>query len=129
MFNQKGVLDLAFHTWLSFSNSPETVPFFLMPTLGGGDFLRAFPSYRFRDRDALLLSAEYKWAVHRMADVAVLYEAGKVGPEVDNLSLQDMAHSIGLGLRVHSKTASLFRLDVAHGREGWGVRIGFSAGG
>ena len=40
-----------------------------------------------------------------------------------------MAHSVGVGIRVHSKKANLFRADVAHGREGWGFRVGFNAGG
>lgn len=125
---RRGVIDVSFQTWLSFSESPDSVPFFLMPTLGGGERLRAFPSYRFRDRDAMLFKGEYRWAVHRMADVAGVYEAGKVGPEIENLSFRDMAHSVAVGIRVHSEKAALFRADLAHGREGWGFRVGFSGG-
>ncbi|HYT65539.1 MAG TPA: hypothetical protein VEL51_03935 [Vicinamibacterales bacterium] len=125
----RGVIDLSARTWLSFAEGDRSVPFFLMPTLGGGEMLRAFPSYRFRDRDALLLKGEYRWAVRKMADVAGVYEAGKVGAEIENLGLRDVAHSFGIGIRVHSKTSSLFRADLAHGREGFGFRIGFSAAG
>ena len=128
-FDSRGVIDVSMRTWLTFAKDAGAVPFFLMPTLGGGDLLRAFPSYRFRDRDALLLKAEYRWAVHEMADVAGVYEGGKVGSAIENLSLQDMAHSFAIGIRVHSKTASLFRADLAHGREGFGFRVGFTAGG
>jgi len=64
-----------------------------------------------------------------MADVARVYEGGKVGSATEKLSLQDMAHSFAIGIRVHSKTASLFRADLAHGREGFGFRVGFTAGG
>ncbi len=125
----RGVIDLSARTWLSFAEGDRSVPFFLMPTLGGGEMLRAFPSYRFRDRDALLLKGEYRWAVRKMADVAGVYEAGKVGAEIENLGLRDVAHSFGIGIRAHSKTSSLFRADLAHGREGFGFRIGFSAAG
>ena len=100
-----------------------------MPMLSGGDYLRAYPTYRFRDRDAWYVKAEYRWAVHTMADVAGFYEGGKVAPEIKKLTVDDMAHSVGLGIRVHSKTANLLRADVAHGREGWGIRVGFNAGG
>ena len=67
---ERGVIDVGARVWLSQSNTGRSVPFFLMPTLGGGDLLRAFPSYRFRDRNALLLKGEYRWAVHKMVDVA-----------------------------------------------------------
>lgn len=125
----RGVVGLYGRTWISLADGLTAVPFYLMPTLGGGSLLRAFPSYRFRDRHALLLATDYRWAVHKMADVVVTYEAGKVASTVSGLSLDNMAHSIAIGIRGHTEKAGLFRADVAHGREGWGFRIGFSAGG
>ena len=116
-------------TWISLADTTTTVPFYLMPTLGGGNLLRAYPSYRFRDHHALLLATDYRWAVHKMADVALTYEAGKVAPRVGDLTLDNMAHSIAIGLRAHTDKAALFRADLAYGREGIGFRIGFSAGG
>ncbi|HET7698851.1 MAG TPA: hypothetical protein VFK57_24245 [Vicinamibacterales bacterium] len=127
-FGGQGVVGLYARTWLSLADAGTTVPFYLMPSLGGGTVLRAFPTYRFRDRHALLLAADYRWAVHAMADVVVTYEAGKVARRVGDLSLDDMAHSIAIGIRAHTDKAGLFRADLAHGREGWGFRIGFSAG-
>jgi hypothetical protein len=129
MFGQRGVIDLMARTWLTDSSNSRSVPFYLMPTLGGGDYLRAFPTYRFRDREAWYTKAEYRWAVHKMADIAGFYEGGQVAAKVEDLGFDDVAHSYGLGIRVHSKTANLFRLDAAHGREGWGFRVGFNAGG
>lgn len=128
-FQSRGVIDVGLRTWFTTGKDQGSVPFFLMPTLGGGDLLRAFASYRFRDRNALLFKGEYRWAVHKMVDVAGLYEGGKVGPTVDSLDFNDMAHSFAVGIRAHSKTSSLFRADIAHGREGFGFRVGFTAGG
>jgi hypothetical protein len=125
----RGVIDLSARTWLTSAGDGRPIPFFLMPTLGGGDLLRAFRLFRFRDRHALLLKGEYRWAVHPFVDVAGVYEAGKVAPEVKGLGLRDMAQSVGLGIRVHTESSSLFRADVAHGREGFGFRIGFNPGG
>ena len=126
---ERGVIDVGVRTWFTDGKDQGSVPFFLMPTLGGGDLLRAFPSYRFRDRNAMLFKAEYRWAVHKMLDVAGLYEAGEVAPRVKELDFNGMAHSVGVGIRAHSDKASLFRADVAHGREGWGFRVGFTSGG
>ena len=129
MFAERGVLDLSAETWLSHSSGDRSVPFFLMPTLGGGNLLRGYGSYRFRDRDALLLQAEYRWAVHKMLDVAGLYEIGKVASVWRGLSLRHSARSFAAGIRAHSATTNLFRADLAHGREGFSFKVGFSTGG
>jgi hypothetical protein len=129
MFGAKGVLDLSANTWLSLSSGARSVPFFLMPTLGGASYLMGYPSYRFRDRHALALRAEYRWAVHKMIDVAGAYEAGKVAPRVGDLGLGGGAQSVAAGVRVHTKTATLVNLDLAHGREGFRFVIGFSSSG
>ncbi|HVD92547.1 MAG TPA: hypothetical protein VNC21_09710 [Vicinamibacterales bacterium] len=129
MFAGHGVLDVSAQTWVSHTAGAAVVPFFLMPTLGGGDLLRGYGSYRFRDRDALLLQAEYRWAIHKMIDVAGLYEVGKVAPGVKGLSFRHSARSFAAGIRAHSATANLFRADLAHGREGFSFKIGFSTGG
>ena len=126
---ERGVIGVSARTWLSVSDNSRAVPFYLTPTLGGGDLLRAYPSYRFRDRHALLLTAQYRWAVHKFVDVATTYEAGKVAPTVGGLDFDNIAQSIALGARLHSKKSGLLRADVAYGREGVGFRIGFSAGG
>lgn len=125
----QGVIGLYGRTWLSIAGRETTVPFYLMPTLGGGTVLRAFPSYRFRDRHAMLLAADYRWAVHKMADVVLTYEAGKVARRARDLGLDNMAHSIAIGIRAHTAKAALLRADVAYGRDGVGFRIGFSGGG
>lgn len=121
----KGVIELSAQTWLSLSGGERSVPFFLMPTLGGSNYLKAYQSYRFRDRHALLLKGEYRWAVHKMLDVAGFAEAGKVAPHVRGLTSSNWASSIGAGLRVHSKTSSLADLDLAHGRNGFKFTVSF----
>ena len=42
------------------ADTGHTVPFYLMPTLGGNDSLRGFRDYRFRGPHALLLQGEYR---------------------------------------------------------------------
>ena len=59
-------------------NDSEQVPFFMLPALGGGSSLRGFSSWRFRDRNSLLLQGEWRIIVNRYIDMAVFFDAGKV---------------------------------------------------
>jgi len=124
----KGALSVFARAWYSYTRSDDDVPFYLMPYLGGGDYLRGYSSYRFHDRNALLLGSEYRYAVHKMVDVAMLLEGGTVASEPMGLSLGRLAPSVAIGVRVHSKTSGLVRLDLAHGRDGFKVALGMSVG-
>lgn len=126
---EKGVISVWARTWLSLADGSRSVPFYLTPTLGGGNLLRAYPTYRFRDRHAMLLAAQYRWAVHKFVDIAGTYEAGKVSPDLSGLNFRNVAQSIAIGLRAHTKKSGLLRMDVAYGREGVSVSAGISAGG
>lgn len=128
-FGGRGVIDLSAQAWLSLSDGPRSVPFFLMPTLGGSTYLNAYEVYRFRDRNALVAKGEYRWTVHPRVDVAGVYEVGKVAANLRGLNFKNSALSVGAGLRVHSKTSSLVALDLAHGRDGFGFAISFNSGG
>ena len=50
----------------------QEIPFFMLPALGGGSSLRGFTSWRFRDRNSLLLQAEWRVIVNRFLDMARL---------------------------------------------------------
>ena len=52
-------------------------------------------------------------------DLAVFVDAGNVAARARDLDLAKT--SVGAGLRVHTGTSTMGRLDVAHGREGWRV--------
>lgn len=124
----KGALAMFGRAWLSHTAPGREVPFYLMPSLGGGDYLRGYGSYRFHDRHALLFGTEYRYAIHNMIDAAVLLEAGTVSPDVTTFSVGRMAPSIAGGIRAHSKKSGLLRLDLARGRDGVKFSIGVSVG-
>ena len=125
----RGSVGVSGRAWFSHAGEGHVVPFYLMPTLGGGDALEAFNTYRFRDRDALWLRGEYRHAVHEMIDAVGFYEIGTVAPKAQMLSFGQSARDVGGGVIVHTHDAALLRLDVAHGREGFGLTILFNAGG
>jgi hypothetical protein len=112
---------LALHGWLVGTDTSQgnSLPVYLMPALGGHDTLRGYVDYRFHDRSLLLASAESRWAIWEHLDLALFLDAGNVAPRVGDLNLSKT--SVGVGVRVHSHTATLGRLDLAHSKEGWRV--------
>jgi hypothetical protein len=120
------VFDLSARLWSTSAHGDDLVPFFLMPTLGGSDFLRGFRNYRFRDRDAMLLTGQYRWYAQEYLDGVLFYEAGKVAPRLADLDFSDLETSYGIGLHFHSPKTTLLRLELARSREGLRFIFGFS---
>lgn len=97
----------------------RTVPFFMMPALGGGSDLRGFNSWRFRDLHSLLLQAEWRVLVNGFFDTALFYDAGKVTSRRSDLDFSGLKSDYGIGFRVHGFTATPLRIDVARSNEGF----------
>jgi len=103
----------------------QTVPFFMLPALGGGSSLRGFTSWRFRDRHSLLLTAEWRVLVNHFLDMAVFYDTGKVVARTEDLDLTDLKDNYGLGFRFHGPLATPLRIELARSNEG--LSLVFSA--
>jgi hypothetical protein len=100
----------------------DAVPYFLMPSLGSGSTLRGYSSWRFRDRQSLLMSAEWRWIPNRLGlDMAVFYDVGIVTPQFRQLTLNGMKSDVGIGIRFHSPISTPLRIDLARGREGFNL--------
>jgi len=112
---------VAAHAWLAGTRADagQAVPFYFQPSLGGANTLRSFASYRFHDRNLLLVNAEARVKLFTHLDVAAFADAGNVAPVIGDLNLD--RRSYGLGLRLHTEAATVARLDVADGREGWRI--------
>jgi hypothetical protein len=102
----------------------QEIPFFLLPSLGGGHNMKGYESYRFRDRNSLLLQGEWRIMVNRFMDTALFYDAGKVAAHTSDLDLNGLTHDYGAGVRFHSPSATMFRVDVARSPEG--IRLVFA---
>jgi Omp85 superfamily domain len=109
---------LALRAWASSSDPSDgdTVPFYLQPTLGGAYSLRGFRTFRFRDRSALLLQAEYRWRINEFVEGALFYDTGAVAPALGDLGT--LERDYGFGFRAGARGAAGFRFDVAFGGEG-----------
>jgi surface antigen Omp85-like protein len=121
---------LGLHGWAIFSDTSagRTVPFYLMPSLGGTNTLRGYFNYRFHDNDLQNINIESRVALWTHVDVAVFADEGKVAPDASHLDFQSARTSYGAGVRFHNATSTLLRIDAGHSVEGWQVfvRVGDS---
>ena len=117
---------IALHA-MAISTRPDTnqeVPFYMQPTLGGARSLRGYRTFRYRDRSAVLLQAEYRWRINEFVTGALFYDTGAVGASLDELGR--FQRNYGIGLRAGSRMGSAFRIDFAFGgREGSRLLIRF----
>jgi hypothetical protein len=110
----------------TYDKSGQTIPFFMMPSIGGGSDLRAYSSWRLRDLNSLYVQAEWRIMVNRFVDMAVFYDAGKVAARRADLDLSGMKSDVGLGFRFHGPASTPLRLEFTHGSEGFGLVISAS---
>jgi hypothetical protein len=119
------VISLRGRVQTAFDKDNQQVPFFMMPSVGGGSSLRGFSSWRFRDLNSLLLQAEWRIMVNRFLDTAVFYDAGKVVASRSDLDFDGLKHDIGFGVRFHGLIATPLRIELAKSSEG--LHLVFSA--
>jgi hypothetical protein len=113
------------------------VPFYQLPSLGGGSTLRGYIQNRFTDEAAAHGSLEYRVQlvprgflitdtvrIERVG-LGVFYEGGTVASGIDRLDRGRYLDSYGLGLRIAFAREALFRVDVGYGREGSNLTIAF----
>ena len=119
------VIFLGLHASTTTADAGRTVPFFLMPDLGGHD-LRGFSNYRFRDRHSIYTTAEYRWYAQEYLDAAIFYDAGKVVPDRASIDFSHFRHSVGAGVRFHGPQTTVLRFELAKSKEGMRLILAFS---
>jgi len=124
--SSRSVLSVRGRLAVSTTADGQQVPFYELPALGNAHSLRAYSSYRFRDRDLVLFNAEYRWPLLRMLDGAIFCDAGNVAPTLAGLARRSLIADYGAGVRLHSKKRLIVRMDVARGREGMQALVSFS---
>jgi hypothetical protein len=112
------------------ADAGNAVPYFLMPSLGGGSMLRGYPDWRFRDNHRMLLSGELRWTPARFLDMALFYDTGKVVARRQDFSLDDLKDSYGIGMRFHGAHGTVMRWEFARSKESafrfiWGFGAAF----
>lgn len=104
------------------SPSGNTVPFYMMPTLGGSTTLRGFREFRFRDRNAFMINGEYRWEAFSGLDMALFADWGDVGPTWDAIDFKRLKTDYGIGFRFNTFRSVFLRFDIARSKQE-GVRF------
>jgi hypothetical protein len=126
IFDKKRVFALQLAVAGTDANDGHQVPFYMQPTLGGGQTLRTSRDYRFRDTHAMWMNAEYRWEAFSALDMALFTDWGKVASKFSDLDFSDLEHAYGIGFRVIAARTVIFRLDLATGSEGFRTIIKYS---
>ena len=93
------VLAVRFYTSTDRADEGSSVPFYMHPSLGGGQSLRGFRDFRFRDANLIYLSTEYRWEPAPALQFAFFYDAGKAFPREENYSLEKRTIPFGISER------------------------------
>jgi hypothetical protein len=118
ILRESWVISLRGRVQTALDKDNQQIPFFMMPSVGGGSNLRGFSSWRFRDLNSLLLQAEWRIMVNRFLDTAVFYDTGKVAASRSDIDFDGLRHDIGFGLRFHGLIATPLRVELAKSNEG-----------
>ena len=107
-------------------DTPEAgnrVPIALAPDVGSGTTVRGFPNRRFQDNARAVLNAEYRWRPSRYLDMAIFFDAGKVGPDWKSVRSGRYETGWGIGTRLHGPAFTVLRMEVASTRNGWNLVV------
>ena len=98
------------------------VPFYYLAYVGGMDTIRSFREFRFKDENALWLSAEYRWRPMPSLSLSLFGDAGETRANWEDVDLRDMRTGYGFGVGFHSSSQTIARVDMGTGGgEGWQI--------
>jgi hypothetical protein len=73
------------------------------------------------------MNAEYRWEAFAGLDMALFFDAGEVRPDWEQIDLQELKTSYGVGFRFNTFRSVFMRLDIGAGG-GEGTQIFFKFG-
>jgi hypothetical protein len=94
------VIALRFHGE-GVTGARDEVPFTELPHLGGPTYLRGYALDQFRDRVAAFGSVAYEWDLSQWFSANLFVDAGRVYPDLTELSLAQLRVGYGLGIEAH----------------------------
>jgi hypothetical protein len=124
ILNDRRVFAVRAKTTLTYAD--RTLPFYMQPSLGGGDDLRGFRPYRFRGDNSAVVNAEYRWEIFSGLDMAVFGDAGQVFTRKSDFAWSRMQTDVGFGFRFNERDRTFLRLDVGFSHEGFQVWVKFA---
>jgi hypothetical protein len=103
----------------------DDVAFTELAELGGKSSLRGYPRDRFRDRAAILTSAEYQWDLGQMLMASLFVDVGRVYPSFREIEQRGIRMGYGMSISLHADRRHLANVSVASSVDG-GLFVDFS---
>jgi len=100
----------------------SSIPFYMLPHIGGSSTLRGFALDRFYGRNLALLSLEYRYRIHPFVQVIPFFDEGQIFNRSEDLSWLNWHRNYGLGFRFRSAGGATF-MRVEYGRSSEGSEI------
>ncbi len=99
--------------------SGKEIPFYHMSEIGRTETIRGLKRGRFRDRDSMIGSVEYRYPIMpRNLDAFVFVDAGQVAPDIfDHISGDDFEVTFGGGIRIWKRDGNLVTLQAGKSRD------------
>ena len=121
-----------FYAWLT--NPNGEIHFQRLMTNHDADSFRGYHDFRFRDRGITGATVEYRYPVWDHGAVGgrlgmdgyVFWDAGQVFSRHETIRLENVAHSLGVGIRLVSTDDFLARAEIAGSREDFIARLSVS---
>ena len=82
---------------------------------GRSTTLRGFREFRFRDRNAFMINAEYRFEAFSGLDMALFSDWGDVGPTWDDIDFKHLKNDYGIGFRFNTYKSVWWRIDIGLG--------------
>ncbi len=119
---------LAFHGWTVAGNPADgnTIPFYMMPAIGGSRTLRDFHDFQFHDNNLLVAGAESRFAVWAHVDAALFLDTGNVAARYRDLNLGSSARASRSGCPASSEPSRPSR-SRRRGERSWFARTSSGA--
>jgi outer membrane protein assembly factor BamA len=94
--------------------SEREIPFYHLSQIGQWKTIRGFSRSRFRDKDLLLGSVEYRWPLApRFLHALIFVDAGKVSDDVlDNINKKNYEITYGIGILGWYQNGVLIRAEL-----------------
>jgi outer membrane protein assembly factor BamA len=118
-------------TWandLYFNFNKGTLPFRMLPAIGGARFLRGYYTGRFRDKNLFILQTEVRRELIWRLGIVLFGGVGQVASSLSDFQYEHLKYSYGGGLRfkISKKDNTNLRIDYGITNESTGLYIIFA---
>jgi outer membrane protein insertion porin family len=104
--------------------SNSMIPFYYLSELSEDISFRGFDRGRFRDRDLIMGTLEYRFPLSRSFEAALFMDSGQVSPDLlSEINLENWEIAGGIGLRYVTEKGSVSKIEFARSKDGYLLKI------